>query len=345
MTGPANEHDSAMRLLAGTRDLLGRAGIDCPMEPAITRLTGGGNNGVFRVDTRGESYILKQYFRHAEDPRDRFGTETGFSGFLWRNGVRSIPELLAASEAEGLALYRFIAGRTLTAAEIDASCIDRAAKFCREIFRLQVLPEAQQMPIASEGCFSMGDHLACVDRRIARLRSIPAESGAHADAIAFVHEELEPCWEEVRGRLRQGRMSPDDPAERVLSPSDFGFHNAILAGSTRLFFHDFEYAGWDDPAKLVCDFFCQVEVPAPRSMMRRFMEGLLCPDTGQERLAKRVECLLPVYVLKWCAIVLNDFVPIDSARRRFSAAKPPSAGRLADQLDKARRLRQSVLTG
>src|SRR6185503_11886129 len=46
-----------------------------------------------------------------------------------------------------------------------------------------------------------------------------------------------------------------------LSPSDFGYHNAVLADDETVRFFDFEYAGWDDPAKLVCDFFNQVEVP------------------------------------------------------------------------------------
>ena len=39
----------------------------------------------------------------------------------------------------------------------------------------------------------------------------------------------------------------------ILSPSDFGFHNSLFRNN-KLFFFDFEYAGWDDPIKLMCDF-------------------------------------------------------------------------------------------
>ena len=46
-----------------------------------------------------------------------------------------------------------------------------------------------------------------------------------------------------------------------MSPSDFGFHNALATPGGRLVFIDFEYAGWDDPAKLANDFFCQPAVP------------------------------------------------------------------------------------
>ena len=41
---------------------------------------------------------------------------------------------------------------------------------------------------------------------------------------------------------------------QVLSPSDFGFHNAILKESGDLVFLDFEYFGRDDPVKLMADF-------------------------------------------------------------------------------------------
>ena len=44
--------------------------------------------------------------------------------------------------------------------------------------------------------------------------------------------------------------------EMIISPSDFGFHN-VINKNNKLFFIDFEYAGLDDPIKLICDFYCQ----------------------------------------------------------------------------------------
>ena len=38
-----------------------------------------------------------------------------------------------------------------------------------------------------------------------------------------------------------------------LSPSDFGFHNALRGNNGKIIFLDFEYFGWDDPVKLCCD--------------------------------------------------------------------------------------------
>ena len=75
---------------------------------------------------------------------------------------------------------------------------------------------------------------------------------------------------------------PLDTQESVLSPSDFGFHNALLGPDGKLCFIDFEYAGWDDPAKLICDFFCQPQTPVPQAHL-----GFICqradqrPETGR----------------------------------------------------------------
>ena len=42
----------------------------------------------------------------------------------------------------------------------------------------------------------------------------------------------------------------------MIISSDFGFHN-VINKNNKLFFIDFEYAGLDDPIKLICDFYCQ----------------------------------------------------------------------------------------
>ncbi len=41
----------------------------------------------------------------------------------------------------------------------------------------------------------------------------------------------------------------------IVSPSDFGFHNALLDDGGAISFLDFEYSGRDDPAKLDLRFF------------------------------------------------------------------------------------------
>ena len=52
--------------------------------------------------------------------------------------------------------------------------------------------------------------------------------------------------------------------QKCISPSDIGFHN-ILNSKGRLIFIDFEYAGIDDPCKLIADVILQPDYGIPES--------------------------------------------------------------------------------
>src|SRR5262249_35193975 len=134
---------------------------------------------------------------------------------------------------------------------------------------------------ASDACFSISDHLQLVERRLLRLATLDQSAPHAADARRFVFVDLKRAWEAVRGpAVREAlalgfhRYRTLDEANCCLSPSDFGFQNALATGDGRLVFLDFEYAGKDDPAKLVLDFFCQPQVPVPLSHLDRFMTRL-----------------------------------------------------------------------
>lgn len=308
---------------------------------AVVPLTGGANNRVFRLEAAGGVALLKSYFRHPDDPRDRLGTEWAFASFAWDAGVRSIPRPLACDPAAGLALFEFVAGRSLHGTAVGDAEIDAAIAFFR-VLNAARSPAAAALPVASEACFSTDDHLATVDRRVARLRAIAPASGIDSTAAAFVGTELAPAWEAVKAATRRSAadvgLKPDrrlGSADRCLSPSDFGFHNAIRTADGTLRFIDFEYAGWDDPAKLVCDFFCQPAVPAPPAAFDRFAAAVaeLFPEPAAHR--ARAALLLPVYRVKWCCILLNEFLPVGGRRRTFSTAADQDA-RKAAQLVKAR---------
>ncbi|MFX9699951.1 hypothetical protein ABTP10_19680, partial [Acinetobacter baumannii] len=65
-----------------------------------------------------------------------------------------------------------------------------------------------------------------------------------------------------------------DPSARCLSPSDFGFHNAVQRPEGQIVFVDFEYFGWDDPVKLTCDFMLHPGMDLPDDLAQRFRRGM-----------------------------------------------------------------------
>ena len=315
-------------------------------------MPGGANNRVYRVSQPAGDLILKCYFQNAHDPRDRFGAERAFYEWVWSQTIRWTPEPLAWCAEKRLGLFTLAPGRKLSPDEVDSARVGEALDFLSEINTARDLPAAQALPLASEACFSLSEHLDCVDRRISRLELISSSEALDQPALGFVKQELSPAWHQIRAAIREEAAAsglPLDqaitPGHRCLSPSDFGFHNAILGADQRLRFFDFEYAGWDDSAKLVCDFFCQPQLSVNRRHWESFLGQLMHRVKADAALPARARLLWPAYQIKWCCIMLNEFVRSERDRRIFSAGAEMSAERLAGQLDKARQaLRKAVET-
>lgn len=311
---------------------LQRAGLSGDIHLESCGVTG--NNHVLLARARHDVFLVKQYFQHPDDPRDRFETERSFYAFLTNAGVRSIPKPIAWYPSERLALLEFVPGEKPRAATLDL--VREALDFLLAINRDRESAAARSLPLASEACFSVEEHLATVEQRIERLGGIAAEGSRHEEAIRFVGERLAPAWRVLRERIERSPVQngPLGHNQRCISPSDFGFHNTIRHADGRLRFFDFEYAGWDDPAKTVCDFFCQPAVPVPNEWLPSVLQRV-SPEIGGDELAARVELLLPVYRMKWCCIMLNDFLPAGNQRRAFSNPNLDDERRRKGQLEKA----------
>lgn len=337
--------------------LLAQAGLEG--EPRLFPVVGGANNRVFRVDVGDRVALLKVYFRHPDDPRDRLGTEFGFCAFAWKQGVRGLPRPLACDRDRNMALYEWVCGERLLPEQVSESAVQQVVDFYRELNLHRDTPEARALPEASEACFSVAEHLTCVEGRLRRLLALgeapqdapgdgdqeaePEGAALVAEAAAFVLEELIAAWRRVVAVVREGSrrlgLSPHAvlrEADRRLSPSDFGFHNALLAPDGHLRFIDFEYAGWDDPAKMVCDLFCQPALPVPMGQYEGFATAVAEDLSEPELQLQRFRMLLPVHGIKWCCILLNDFLPAGGARRRFAGGGVLPLESKARQLEKAR---------
>jgi hypothetical protein len=319
-------------------ELLARAGHSGAFTVAV--VTGGGNNRVYRVTCEGKDLLLKEYFRHPDDPRDRLRAEFAFSCFAWTRGLRCLPEPIAAGD--GLALFEFIHGQPLEPEDVGPGAVAQATAFFRQLNRHRTHPAAAALPAASEACFALDQHHRTVQRRLGRLMEIEPADPLDREARDFVVEQLAPTWERVRGAIRSSAVGsewvwdkPLPQEERCLSPSDFGFHNAIDAGG-ELRFVDLEYAGWDDPAKTVCDFLCQPSRPVPPALTGAVVEGMLAELPGADRHRERARVLLPLYRVKWCCIMLNEFLSTGHRRRAFAGALPRAPERKRTQLEKAR---------
>lgn len=300
----------------------------------IERVSGTANNRLYRLRGKTDA-ALKIYWRAPNDSRDRFGHETRFLKFAAAAGCAQPPRLLAEDAEAGATLLEWIDGQKLTPAEVKPEHVREAENFFAALNAKRPRPDS--LPNASEACFSLQAHVELVSARVAALNKIPRE-GLGAAAANFAANALAQACEKAAAPLRGRKDYAVELAidKRAASPSDFGFHNALLS-KNKLRFLDFEYAGWDDPAKTVCDFFLQPAIPAPASERAAFVSAI-ASAVEDVSLINRANALAPLYRVKWACILLNEFLPDSGRRRAFALGKEAAAARRAQRLEAAKQL-------
>lgn len=304
---------------------------------AAEAVAGGGNSRLFRLEDRaGRRYALKVYPSRQHDPRDRLGAEFTALSFLHRHGVREVPAALACDQEHGLALYEWIEGARV--AGPDDGDIDAALAFAR---RLRALGSAgDELPLASEACLSGGEILAQLHRRLDRLATVPELAALLTGRLIPLRERAAEGAQAGYRRLGRDFDTPLPPALRCLSPSDFGFHNALRRDDGSLVFLDFEYFGWDDPVKLTADFIQHPGMALDAALADRFVAGACALYGDEDGFAARLGLLAPLIGLRWALILLNEFLPERWSARQFAGFTDRAAvldrqrGKAMRQLDR-----------
>ena len=340
--------DSTNDLKDLVRGLLSQANISA-IPQSIEPIHRGGNNQIFRVVCKNDQFILKKYFRHAEDKRDRLNNEFNFLQAIHDRVPDQTPKALAKIDNSTAALYEYIEGETiLNALKVTEPLITQAAQFIANLNKNSTPTLEKLLVNASEASFSISDHLKKIDFRIEELIQIKPH---HQNDLEFnlILDQIIHYWAEVKFLVIQNChkesivLDQEIPLdERILSPSDFGFHNAIIRPSKIVAFIDFEYAGWDDPAKLVGDFFAQVAIKVDPRYLNSFLKIAFGDSKNYDGLQKRAFLLLNTYKIKWCCIVLNIFLSKHLARRKFSNSDLNIAELKKIQIFKARQLLKEI---
>ena len=303
---------------------------------AAVPLGRGGNSRVYRIESDKRHYVLKAY--PAADGRERLRRECAALEFLNAHGLEvSVPRPVAADEAGCFGLYSWLDGTPIgphTSADID-----QMIAFAAALHRLSGLAAAQSLGEARESCLSAAELLHQIDARLERLDIARAASPDLAD---FLGDRFMPALAAARIRLKSlygaagvpiERML--EPRHRILSPSDFGFHNCLRQSDGRLVFLDFEYFGWDDPIRLVLDFLCHPAMALEEADRRHFLAGTSSFLDEDPSYARRVAAAAPLVALRWCLILLNEFLPGHWNRRSRASGGSDWSAAKTRQLAKA----------
>lgn len=293
-----------------------------------TVLNGGRNSRVLKVQTEDDRlFVTKQYFLSPYDHRDRMTTELKAIRLLQAHNVDCIPCLVADDRQARVAVLDYIPGTP-----VEPICrfhIDQAISFLKKLRTIGLqIGSPSTLPRASEAFFSANQIAGNIKERFAILQNTPHTHLPGHALDEFLQNDVRPelnlAVDHCAGIFQHNDLSMADsigPEKRTLSPSDFGFHNAVEREDGKLFFLDFEYFGWDDPAKLICDFILHPGMGLTDVMKAYFCQKALVMFEGGRSLSVRIMAFYPLFLLKWCLIILNEFLYWEQARRLFAYGK------------------------
>ena len=270
---------------------------------SVSRASRSGNSKVFCVMTEsGRKYAAKFYPDLRWDSRPRLQRES--SAYRLLEHLDFTPKLVCAQVELNVGVFEWIEGKKPGSSNPGA--IQSALEFTRVLKELYDRSD-QNFPEASEACLSVFELVSQIENRLLALDSIE-----HQELQAFLRGRLRPLWKGILARQSQwwSDVAKDStlPLEKqTLSPSDFGFHNAIEREDGRILFNDFEYFGRDDPVKLIADFLWHPGMrltPMEKEQWIRGTFGIFAADSG---LVARLRNTWAYYGVRWALIILNSF--------------------------------------
>ena len=290
------------------------------------RISDGRNSRVYLITCKNlRKYVIKFYFSHELDKKDRMNVEFSSLQFLWNKGIRCIPKPIAVEKKHSFAVYSFIDGIKIPSEKVTIKDIEYITRFLKKLNELKLKEDSNKLPPASEACFSIKEMAESIENRYKRLLTLPKENKENYALHKFLEKEFDPQFSRIvkwcrlnlteNGIDYSSRISKNN---QTLSPSDFGFHNALRRMNGQIVFLDFEYFGWDDPAKMISDFLLHPNMNLKVNHKRQFVRNMLTLFPEDQSLKIRLNAAFPLCGLKWTLIFLNEFLPEHFLRRNFA---------------------------
>ena len=298
---------------------------------SVEKIEGRGNSKLYKVST-GEmgSIVLKDYPDLLNDPRKRLMTEV--NAFRIIEDFNQTPKVVAFDEQQNIAFYEWIEGIHLS--NIDDKHIIEALNFIKNV---QNVKDKDSCELASEACLSAKHLFDQIDDRFKKLSLVDNQ-----DLQNFLDTMFQPLWNQAKEWSEQhwpsGNITSDlSNAMQILSPSDFGFHNALLKDN-KLFFLDFEYFGRDDSVKLMADFVWHPGMNLSNSQKSIWLKGAFEIFKKDLNIHVRFHAAWPIFGLRWALILLNEFLEGGWQKRVYANIdlKNQKESKLKNQLNKAK---------
>ena len=268
---------------------------------SLEEIKSGANTLVYKLNHRDKVVLLKKY--REDGNRNRISREVNFLTQCKTRCIKNVPNLIYFDKEENFSILEWIEGRQLKKAiPSDWSSIAN--------FLISIQPDSKDLSMmccASDAYFTVSEHWNRVNNLY--LESLNKNVGllAQYNILEKLNKLHKDAQEYVNGYFGNGNHAIEKNSIAILSPSDVGFHN-VIKSKGRNYFIDFEYAGKDDPYKLLSDLLIHPDwIPTKSDSQSLFciLKALFNEENNQISFP-RLSVMMRIYQLKWVVIMLKN---------------------------------------
>tara|TARA_B100000161_G_scaffold244598_1_gene198977 strand:+ start:857 stop:1831 length:975 start_codon:yes stop_codon:yes gene_type:complete len=266
----------------------------------------GRNSLSWKIKNDKETYFLKKYITKTGDIRDRLATEKGFLNLLKTQNIENIPKIICFSREYNWIVLSWIKGNPIS--DPNYQDWEDLLDFLARVQQIQKKDISFEIKNASESFFDIFSHAKFIQFRIKDLLQNLDDNNPSLSLISnWIEEKL---LKIINNYLHERIYNIEEISCRknsaILSQSDIGFHNTMRFKG-KLYFFDFEYAGWDDPYKQYTDLVIQPEnllnYDQATSLLNKFAK-ILNKKIDLDILLEYIF----IYRLKWTIIILKQLL-------------------------------------
>lgn len=263
-------------------------------DEVIVPITNNGNNNLFVLSANKDKYLLKKF---TVDQFQRIEREVEFYNYLKKNNISNTSELIDFSFKSNYLILSFLQNGKNNHLTINEDLISQYAHFINVINSFNDLDNYKLK--ANDSFFSVSSYKKLIEKKINTYKNNISDYGIELQNNIIRLDEL---YKKIIKNIDKHSFSF---SHKFLSPSDVGFHNSILIKNS-LFFVDFEYAGLDNPFKMVSDFILQPRYLISKIQAKEFLNDLSFVDN---EFKQKLDIIFPLFVIKWILIFYNFLDP------------------------------------
>ena len=307
----------------------------------IKKINDVGNSNIFRIEMKtGETYAGKLYPDPTFDNRGRLEKEKKACEFFNLNKFQNVSKIIWSDKNLNFGLFKWIDGPKVK--ELCNRDIRDSLTFVKALVSVSKTTNYQAFDLASAACIS-GKMIE--EQILNRFQKISNVASSYPNLKIFLEKKLAISIEEMLNFAKKnwpGEFSSILPREdQLLSPSDFGFHN-VIKSKQGLRFIDFEYFGWDDPAKLTSDFLLHPGMSLTKKQKKLWVENMISIFSNDKFFNQRLKQSYSLYGLCWCLIQLNVFITDEDVKDQTTVESSEIKKKQMEQLEKSEKLLKSL---